>query len=176
VGTTLERRLKTTYWGDPALRIRTVIGVVALALGFFRLRYSDADRPLGWAVVAFGVYVIAAIEYNMYIARVYIVPQDEAHELAAGLAKTSQATILTLTGTTLGILTAFTADDLQPATKAAVVSLVAATLIQFNVQGSGARLLGTKARRAGLLGDLLADYLLAFGLICLAAALLTRTT
>jgi hypothetical protein len=88
--------------------------------------------------------------------------------------RTHQGAVLAATGTTLGILTAFTNGELPPATKAAVVSLVGTTLLQFAVQASGARKLGDRAERIGATGELVAYWLLSFGLICLAAALVTR--
>lgn len=172
---TWERRAREFFSGNPARRIQSLTGAGAIAVAVLLFRNTSVDRALCWSITVFGSYTLARVAFNAFVASVSDPGLRRSDVLADQLVAANQTAILGLTGTTLGILTAFTTGVLPVTTRAAVVSLVAAALVQFSVQASGARRLGPHAWTIGLVGDFVAHCLFSFGLFCLAASLLTRT-
>jgi hypothetical protein len=169
-----SEQIRDVFAGNPARRIQSSVGGAAIVIGSYLLSRTDADRPLALSIALTGIYTLGRTAFNAVISRLGDSEKHSSVDLADEVVTANQAAVLALTGTTLGVLTAFTTGQLPPTTRAAVVALVAATLVQFAVQASGARKLGGMAWNLGLIGDFIAHTLFSFGLISLAAALVTR--
>lgn len=175
-----RKRIRLLARGHGARR-SGITGLSAASIGFFGL-VSGWDAALAWSFVAFSAYVLLAIVVYIAVSSAkpgpttsLAVPADPLVELNE-LASTTQTLVLTLTATVLGLLTAFATESLDPATKAAVIALVTAVLVQLVVHASGARRTGHKgAMWVATYGDFVASSSFAFGLIALAAALLDRS-
>jgi len=168
----ITRRLRGATRGNPLFVMRVAVAAGAAVIGAYWLA-SGRDTALGGAIVAFAAYVALALAFDLVVFA-YVDQSAVGSDVVGELVTNTQAAVLALTGTTLGLLAAFTEGELPVAIKAAVVSLVAAALVQYCVQASGARHLGGTAWQIGAAGDLVAMWFLSFGLISLAAALVTQ--
>jgi hypothetical protein len=163
-------------WGLLLLRIRIVAAAVAAVAGVGWLAGVGQERSFGWALVAFSVFTTAHVAFDVALVALDDGTSGASLEgKAVDLISSVQSVVLTLTGTTLGLLAAFTEGPLSLAVRASVVSLVGAGLVQLAVHASGARLeMSRPAFRLGAVGDVVALLLFSFGLAALGASVVVR--
>jgi hypothetical protein len=175
--TTVRFRARRELRRNPVVKARIGVGASATVAGMGWVARTHWDRAAGWSVLLFGLYAIAAVVFLVALQASVDPNADPAPSVISELVKTSQAALLTITATTLGLLSAFGQGKLPLVTKLAGAALVAAVLVQFVVNASGARThgLGRAAWRMGVWGDNLAEHLFSFGLIALAVSLFDRS-
>jgi hypothetical protein len=166
----------------PVTRAWLAVGLASFVVAGWWLLFTGWDRPVGWSLLLFSLYSLGSLALDLAVNSARIEPAwADGRDLSADatamaeLAGDTQKIVLTLTATVLGLLTAFARGPLDPATKAAVVSLIAAALLQYTTHASAARILGETRRGASDIArtlDMVASSLFAFGLIALGAALL----
>jgi hypothetical protein len=173
----MGRFLRRQVRANPFVQLRFGVGSTASAGALLWLRRTSWDRPTGWTTLVFGLFSLLSATFLVLVHASIPPGVHVPRTVSAELLRNRQATVLTLTVTILGLITAFSATAVPPVTKVAVVSLVTAVLVQWVVSASGAQAdgVGPSMKVVAQLGENVVDLAFQLGLIALGTSVIARS-